>query len=196
MIYHIRGYFFVSLLSHWGWYLIATYIRKLKDRSGNYVLPSVRAKGVYLDSNKTLSEVLYPVGAIFQSTSSTSPASMYGGNWERIEGRFLLGTSSSYNVSSTGGEAEHTLITEEMPKHRHRPAASMDGYLNLADNGNLYITYDSTQLSGTMKAFGNGYTGFNGGDSEETDDASGEGYGYPHNNMPPYYSVYIWRRVV
>lgn len=120
---------------------------------------------------------------------------MYGGNWERIEGRFLLGTSSSYNVSSTGGEAEHTLITEEMPKHRHRPAASMDGYLNLADNGNLYITYDSTQLSGTMRVFGNGYTGFNGGNSEESDDASGEGYGYPHNNMPPYYSVYIWRRV-
>ena len=195
MIYYIRGYCFVSLLSYWGWSLIATYIRKLKDRSGNYVLPAVRANGVYLESNKTLSEVFYPVGAIFQSTSSTSPASMYGGSWEKIEGRFLLGTSSRYSVSSTGGEEKHTLITEEMPKHRHRPANSMNGYLNLADNGNLYITYDSTQLTNTMRVFGNGYTGFNGGNSEETDDASGEGYGNPHNNMPPYYSVYIWRRV-
>lgn len=195
MIYHIRGYTFVSLLYHWGWSLIATYIRKLKDRSGNYVSPAVRAKGVYLDSNKTLSEVFYPVGAIFQSTSSTSPASMYGGSWEKIEGRFLLGTSSRYSVSSTGGEAEHTLITEEMPKHRHRPASSMNGYLNLADNGNLYITYDSSQLSGTMRVFGNGYTGYNGGNSDESDGSDGEGYGDPHNNMPPYYSVYIWRRV-
>lgn len=174
---------------------IATYIRKLKDRSGNYVSPAVRAKGVYLDSNKTLSEVFYPVGAIFQSTSSTSPASMYGGSWEKIEGRFLLGTSSRYSVSSTGGEAEHTLITEEMPKHRHRPASSMNGYLNLADNGNLYIIYDSSQLSGTMRVFGNGYTGYNGGNSDESDGSDGEGYGDPHNNMPPYYSVYIWRRV-
>lgn len=120
---------------------------------------------------------------------------MYGGSWEKIEGRFLLGTSSSYSVSSTGGEAEHTLITEEMPKHRHRPPNSTNGYLNLDDNGNLYITFDSTQLTNTMRVFGNGYTGYNGGNSDSSDGSDGEGYGDPHNNMPPYYSVYIWRRV-
>ena len=74
---------------------IATYIRKLKDGSGNYITPATRSKGVYFSSNKTLDDLVFPVGFIYQSTSSTSPASLYGGSWERIQGRFLLGTSSN-----------------------------------------------------------------------------------------------------
>ena len=35
---------------------IATYIRKLKDRSGNYILPATRASGVYFDDNSTLQD--------------------------------------------------------------------------------------------------------------------------------------------
>lgn len=182
MIYHIRGYCFVSLLYHWGWSLIATYIRKLKDRSGNYVSPAVRAKGVYLDSNKTLSEVFYPVGAIFQSTSSTSPASMYGGSWEKIEGRFLLGTSSRYSVSSTGGEAEHTLSIAEIPSHAHhytdwKPPEENTNEVN----------------PGSYSLGGNNYTII--GSYERTNVSESTGGGQSHNNMPPYYSVYIWRRV-
>ena len=150
--------------------------------SGNYVLPAVRAKGVYLDSNKTLNEVFYPVGSIFQSTSSTSPASLYGGSWERIEGRFLLGTSSSYSVSSTGGEAEHTLSIDEMPSHQHTyfndkpPDENTNevnpGYYSLgANNYTMIGSYQKIDLSTPA-----------GGDQS-------------HNNMPPYYSAYIWRRV-
>lgn len=180
MIYHIRGCFFVSLLYHWGWSLIATYIRKLKDRSGNYVLPAVRAKGVYLDSNKTLSEVLYPVGAIFQSTSSTSPASMYGGSWEKIEGRFLLGTSSSYSVSSTGGEAKHTLNMAEMPRHSHYVQAYRWNDGSSTNNGYLPTT---SQAAGSVMV------------TQDPIPLNYQGESKAHNNMPPYYSVYIWRRV-
>lgn len=45
---------------------------------------------------------------------------IYGGvKWIKIEGRFLLGQSSSYTVNATGGESSHTLTTSEMPGHSH-----------------------------------------------------------------------------
>ena len=159
---------------------IATYIRKLKDRNGNYITPATRAQGVYFSSNQTLDDLVFPVGFIYQSTSSTSPASLYGGSWERIQGRFLLGTSSSYSVSSTGGESKHTLLLSEMPRHSHYVQAyrwndgsdTTNGYLPTASQaaGSVLVTQDPMALN---------Y----------------QGESQPHNNMPPYYAVNIWRRV-
>ena len=158
---------------------IATYIRKLKDRSGNYITPATRSKGVYFSSNQTLDDLVFPVGFIYQSTSSTSPASLYGGSWERIQGRFLLGTSSSYSVSSTGGEAEHTLSINEMPRHSHYVQAyrwndgssTINGYLPTTSQaaGSVMVTQDPVPLNF-------------------------QGESKSHNNMPPYYAVNIWRR--
>ena len=76
----------------------------------------------------------YPVGAIYISVSSTSPASLFGGTWERISGRFLIGAgaaeanttdywgtlgASDVNcpAGEMGGEATHTLTVIEMPSH-------------------------------------------------------------------------------
>lgn len=44
----------------------------------------------------------WPVGSIYMSVSSTSPATLFGGTWERISERFLLGASSSYPAGGTG----------------------------------------------------------------------------------------------
>ena len=38
---------------------------------------------------------IYPVGAIFISTDSTSPATLFGGTWERIKDTFLLAAGST-----------------------------------------------------------------------------------------------------
>ena len=44
----------------------------------------------------------YPVGVIYISTSSTSPASLFGGTWESIASeRVLMGVSSSHGAGST-----------------------------------------------------------------------------------------------
>lgn len=67
----------------------------------------------------TLLDLVYPVGSIYCSTKSTSPASLMGGTWSAINGKFLLGTNSTYTLGSTGGEATHTLTTNEMPAHKH-----------------------------------------------------------------------------
>jgi hypothetical protein len=64
-------------------------------------------------------ENVYPVGAIYMSTSSTSPGELFGGSWVRIEGRFLLGASSTYTAGGTSGSAHAVLIS-----HAHSIAGS------------------------------------------------------------------------
>ena len=158
---------------------IATYIRKLKDRSGNYITPATRSKGVYFSSNKTLDDLVFPVGFIYQSTSSTSPASLYGGSWERIQGRFLLGTSSSYSVSSTGGEEKHQLSEAESCHHAHE--------LYIDDEEAVDHSSPNTVLKSPTYGWSNHYR-------EVGQAISFKGSDQPHNNMPPYYAVNIWRR--
>ncbi len=44
----------------------------------------------------------YPVGSIYQSTYSTSPASLFGGSWEKIASeRVLMGASSTHAAGTT-----------------------------------------------------------------------------------------------
>lgn len=116
----------------------------------------------------------YPVGAIYLSVTDTDPATLFGGTWERIGGRFLLGADDTYTAGSTGGEAEHTLTIDEMPKHNHE----IDN-LNASGNATPYMTVQAQDNKGYG---GNVQTMFAGG-------------GKPHNNLPPYLVVYMWRRV-
>ena len=66
-----------------------------------------------------LLDIIYPVGSIYQSTNSTSPASVVGGTWSAIGGRFLLGANSTYTAGSQDGAATVTLTVDQMPSHAH-----------------------------------------------------------------------------
>ena len=67
-----------------------------------------------------LMDIIYPVGSIYQSTNSTSPASTVGGTWSAISGRFLLGANSTYPVNKQNGAATVTLSINQIPAHDHR----------------------------------------------------------------------------
>ena len=120
----------------------------------------------------TLLDLIYPIGSIYCSTKSTSPASLMGGTWSAINGKFLLGTNSTYTLGSMGGEATHTLTANEMPAHKH--------VINLAGD-------DSDWLggSGATHVYKN---------SNSTVSTNNTGGGKAHNNMPPYQAVSIWER--
>lgn len=64
-------------------------------------------------------DMIYPVGAIYISTNSTSPAELFGGTWQKIEGRFLLGASSTYAVNSTGGSADAVVVSHSHSNSAH-----------------------------------------------------------------------------
>ena len=99
---------------------IATYKRKLKDRSGNYVVPATRASCVYFDDNTNLSKLtFYPVGSIYQSANETSPASLFGGDWERPYDRFLIGGGKTYKMGEKDGSTTVEMYIENLPNHTH-----------------------------------------------------------------------------
>lgn len=78
--------------------------------TGNEVVTISQLKTT-IDSIDTSSSSIdsWPVGSIYMSVNSTSPATLFGGTWQRIQDRFLIAAGSTYKAGGTGGEATHTL---------------------------------------------------------------------------------------
>jgi hypothetical protein len=117
---------------------------------------------------------VYPIGSIYMSVNETDPSTLFGGTWERIKGRFLLGAGDNgdgwnYTANTTGGEPTHTLTQSELPD-------------------SVWHTYSDYLGSGGIRDAVNpgGTYGFK---------AGGDNCGKPHNNLPPYLAVYIWKRI-
>lgn len=70
-----------------------------------------------------LLEVLYPVGSIYLSKNSTSPASIIGGSWTQIQGAILGAIGESI---SNGYGGDKTISIDQMPKHKHSVKWSND----------------------------------------------------------------------
>ena len=97
------------------------------DTSETYWKPIIYSNGKHPDPDHLLApavlqvlQAVYPVGSIYCSYGSTSPAVLFGfGSWTKIEGRFLLGASSTYGLGSMGGAATVTLTVNQIPSHNH-----------------------------------------------------------------------------
>lgn len=119
----------------------------------------------------------YPVNSIYISYSHTSPASLFGGTWERISNTFLWGCGAGGTIGETGGESTHILTTSEMPSHTHPQYVAVSTGGSLAANCD-YSSYTSNSARTAAQNIATGSTGS----------------GTAHNNMPPYIQVSIWRR--
>lgn len=128
---------------------------------------------------KDIINIVYPVGSIYMSVNDTDPSILFHGTWERIKDRFLLASGDTYSAGSTGGEAQHTLTVDEMPSHSH----SLNDQDAHGASGSLQggKTYSQVNRSADTTYWWS--------DTHET------GSSQPHNNMPPYLTVYIWKRV-
>lgn len=138
---------------------------------------------------KTLAEImltLYPVGAVYISANSTSPASLFGGTWEPINGRFLIGTGApennddgtspgSYNIAAGSKGGSHKVTIQV-----HNLTGDNLIFTN-TDNSNGYST-------GLWDSHGSGY-------GAVPINQTSLPYGQPIYNMPPYLAVYMWKRV-
>lgn len=149
------------------------FIDTKKSSVGVNCLPSQSDVLQLGDSAWLTAQGAYPVGAIYLSVTDANPAALFGGTWERIGGRFLLGADTTYTAGSTGGEAAHTLTVDEMPKHNH----DVDN-LNASGNATPFMTVQAQDKKGFG---GNVQTMYAGG-------------GKARNDLPPYLAVYMWQR--
>lgn len=155
------------------------------------------------DLQVTIFECCYPVGSIYITESDGNPNTLIPGGqsstWTKIENRMLIGSGSSYGLGSQGGEATHTLTASEMPSHTHSIGVSED------NSGNWAAAQVNSVIwkSGGIAPIGAG--GGTGGVNGTFGDRGAQYYadwGFlqytgsstPHNNLPPYRAVNIWRR--
>lgn len=118
---------------------------------------------------------LYPVGSIYMSVNSTDPSNYFGGTWEQIKDTFLLACGDKYANGATGGEETHKLTIDEMPSHTHGYTRSRLFFSDPPGQNAIGYNNNIGQAIGAA-------THSAGGDK-------------PHNNMPPYLAVYIWKRI-
>lgn len=152
--------------------------RMVVKKSGNETITGVKnfKDGLQINGVSVL-DVFYPIGSIFQSMKATDPSKIMGGTWERIKGKVLVGVDEAdadFAAGKTGGDKTHKLTIDEMPNHSHS--------LGIHRGGNPTVS----QMLGK-----NGYLW---GEISTGKNSSFVGGGKPHNNLPPYVSIYIWLR--
>lgn len=145
---------------------------------------------------------VFPIGCIFISISSTNPEEMFGGVWVAWgTGRVPVGidtTDSNFStVEKEGGSSTHTLSTNEIPAHTHG-AVSISGtimtlsYTGSRDTGISTISSSTYNLAKTS-------SGSNMGSVTHTISSShthtSVGGGAAHNNLQPYITCYMWKRI-
>ena len=112
---------------------------------------------------------------IIHSTTLDTEAKVieiYGGtSWSKIEGKFLLGQSSTHAINSTGGSETVTLTVQQIPAHTH----------SLTTHDAAGASLGASRYNSAANAWPNASTNSTGGSQ-------------PHNNMPPFKTVYIWER--
>jgi len=151
-----------------------------------------------------LVDSIYPVGSIYMSVNSTSPATLFGGTWSQLKDRFLLGAGDTYSNGATGGVATVTLTTSQIPSHTHTftgssATTSSDSHTHTVPNtkgdnsgsGNKCESWASASASGrtvTTSSDAHTHTLTAKGTNSST------GGGGSHTNMPPYLVVYMWKR--
>jgi hypothetical protein len=135
---------------------------------------------------------IFPIGAIYTTIENVNPEKYFGGKWTAFaKGKTLFGVDTADNqfatVEKTGGKKTHThatkdhvLTIEEMPKHIHRDFMITPDGDRIADGFMSYNFakgkyYPPTQETGGSKAHNHGNT-------ESAD------------NLPPYITVYFWKR--
>lgn len=148
---------------------------------------NVSMKCVFDDQTKNISSVLdavWPVGSIYISVDATNPGEKLGGTWEVFaQGQMLLGFSDTHDIGTSGGEETHTLTRSEVPSHYHG-----FGYRRWARYTTYHPERGGVRPLDTAYAVTSSTTTY----SSTTDSTGG---GSAHNNMPPYITVGIWRRI-
>ena len=173
----------------------------LADENGQNVIDVRQALG-----SGSLIDKIYPVGSIYISTNSTSPATLFGGTWKQIKGRYLIGAGGSaekqnnngvqtlrnsdignsnwFKLGETGGEYYHKLTNNELPK--------LTGQF-----WNTHWANANTYANGVFKEVSGGtdnYTGTSSNSREYSKIQMNIGNDEYHATLSPYLAVNIWER--
>ena len=159
------------------------------------VATSDNARYVTSGSSETSALKVYPVGSIYMSVNSTNPKDLFGGTWQQLSNRFLVGVGSNYSNGATGGASSytpkgsvesHTLTTSEIPSHTHSIHCAYTSGSSRRDSD--VIVYDGWDMNGYK--WTTEWSGSVGGGGSHSHGFTGTA----QTILPPYLAVYMWKR--
>lgn len=137
---------------------------------------------------------IYPIGSIYMSISPTNPEETIGGAWVPWgQGKVPVGVDTSdsdfNSVEKTGGEKRHTLTVDEMPSHGHQSRAVRATWSDIERRDCLSSLCQSSNTQGVNQ----GWSNF----TDNLDESANQrtGGNQPHNNLQPYITCHMWKRV-
>lgn len=148
----------------------------------------------------------FPVNSLYLSLGNENPSTLWlGTTWAKQEGRFLLGSSSSYGLGITGGASTVKLTIANLPSHTHSATTAAHTHTQPAHTHKIK-GYNNEQADGPNLA---GAGGWETTKNAITESAGGEttgsaspvtsigatGNGEAFSIMPPYIVVNIWKRL-
>lgn len=167
-------------------YLIEGEFGSVYTHPDGYDVASIRVNSF---NNTTINQSylsLYPVGSYYITESTTSPASIIGGEWVQVKDRFILGATSNSYLGREGGQSSVTLTEAQMPRHSHYP------FTALAYSQELWA-YDTlgsqSNKLGVRTNTGNANATYS---SQIRDSLKGNNESF--NIIPLYRMANIWRR--
>lgn len=141
----------------------------------------------------------HPVGSLYFSDNSTSPASLFGGTWEQLNGYYLYAGNGYSKTTYTGKNAQlHTLTANQsgLRQHSHGMQYAGEHQHSLNMNSNTVAKGSNyARPRGWGEATEVGYTTSPAGNHVHSIDNQGPwdaAEGHPHNIAT--LEIYAWRR--
>lgn len=169
--------------------------------SGNYTTAQTLPSGSYITMiDITVLNAVYPVGSIYMSVNSTSPATLFGGTWERLpKGKFLYNIDSDSaawgNGNSTGtatnaatGNTGATTLTAGQSGLRSHQHKIYGGWNNGGSGDDAYGYSSAYGGDRGWKTYGMETVGDSSATSSHTHTLNS------HTHNIPYIAIYMWRR--
>ena len=143
---------------------------------------------VELNGNE-LMDMMYPVGSIYMTANPLNPENLFGGTWERWgKGQVPVSVNEEDTDFATpdkeGGEKMHQLIEKEMASHQH---------VIMNSDSNKYIGWAGGVQPHSSEGATIGSTAGR-GTTFVTQPGTGGG-NQPHNNLQPYITCYMFKRI-
>ena len=168
--------------------------------------PTTLAANVLMSENgpalmDAIRDLVHPVGSVWISVENTDPNLAFGGTWVQIEDVFLLAAGSTFSLGMTGGEIEHTLSQQELPRVSGTIVAGSgsageygNGYGAFRYTSGVFTAANDRQYAKADNQYASAWPqGDNRLGKERVNMTFGEDE--PHNNMPPYITVNVWKRI-
>lgn len=152
------------------------------DKNGNLTVNSITSSNYEeILNTATVCNLIYPVGSLYLSVNAVNPSTLFGGTWQSFgSGRCLVGVDTTQTEFSSaekiGGSKTHTLTISQIPSHNHNMKRAV-----------------SSVSPGSSNPPNTGWA--NGSQFDWDIATESTGGSQAHNNLQPYITVYMWKRV-